>query len=116
MTPAQVRKALLNLPGVEEGSSYGTRGYKVKGKFLARFRDDETVLVLRCGFDERDFRLRADPATFFVTPHYDGYPAVLIRIAKVRPTVLREVLDEAWRRQAPKRLLQPPKGASKVRP
>ncbi|MGB7212672.1 MAG: MmcQ/YjbR family DNA-binding protein [Gemmatimonadales bacterium] len=105
MTPAAVRKAILDLPAVEEGRAYGTRGYKVKGKFLARFRDDETVLVLRCGFDERDFRLRADPVTFFVEPHYDGYPAVLVRIAKVRPAVLREVLIEAWRRQAPKRLV-----------
>ncbi|MGH7531662.1 MAG: MmcQ/YjbR family DNA-binding protein [Gemmatimonadales bacterium] len=105
MTPAAVRKAILAFPGVEEGPSYGTRGFKVKGKFLARFRDDETVLVLRCGFDERDFRLRADPVTFFVEPHYDGYPAILLRIRRVRPTVLREVLTEAWRRQAPKRLI-----------
>src|SRR5688572_679391 len=73
------RRILLALPGVEEGPCYGTAGFRVRKKFLARLRDDDEVLVVKCGFDERDVRLRADPETFFTTDHYRGYPTVLVR-------------------------------------
>jgi hypothetical protein len=91
---------------VEEGLSYGTPGFRVHGKFLARMWEDGKVLVVKCGDTERDFRMQADPETFFVTDHYRGYPTVLIRLARVTPGDLREVLREAWRRQAPKRLVK----------
>jgi hypothetical protein len=99
-----VRRIALSLPGVEEGTSYGTPGFRVKGKFLARMWEDGEVLVVKCGEDERDFRLQADPDAFFVTDHYRGYPTVLVRLKKVSETALREVLEAAWRRSAPKRL------------
>jgi len=101
-----VRKLALALPGVEEGSAYGTPALRVRGKFMVRLREDNESLAVKCGFDERDFRLRADPGTFFVTDHYKGYPAVLVRLDRVSPEVLREVLEEAWRRGAPKRLVK----------
>jgi len=100
-----VRRVALALPGVEEGSSYGTPGFRVRGKFLARMKEDGETLVVKCGDDERDFRMQADPETFFITDHYRGYPTVLIRLARVRLGDLREVLAEAWRRNAPKRLI-----------
>ena len=50
--------------------------------------------------------LAEDPATFFVTPHYEGYPGVLVRLATVRPDQLRELVVEAWRLVAPKRLVR----------
>jgi hypothetical protein len=56
-----VRRLLLTLPGVEEGPCYGTPGFRIKGRFLARLRDDGEVLVVKCGDDERDFRMQADP-------------------------------------------------------
>lgn len=98
------RGLLLGLPGVEEGPCYGTAGFRVRRKFLARFRDDDRTLVVKCGFDERDFRLRADPDAFFTTDHYRGYPTVLVRLSKVGRADLRALLDHAWRRLAPKRL------------
>ncbi len=55
--------------------------------------------------DERDLRIRADPATFFTTDHYRGYPTVLVRLATVDPADLRDVLEQAWRLHAPKRLV-----------
>lgn len=103
---AAVRKLALALPGVEEGTAYGTPAVRVRGKFMARLREDNESLAVKCGFDERDFRLRADPGTFFVTDHYKGYPAVLVRLDRVSPEVLREVLEEAWRRGAPKSLVK----------
>ncbi len=96
----------LEFPGVEVGTSYGTPALRVRGKLMARLREDNESLAVKCGFDERDFRLEADPATFFVTDHYRGYPTVLVHLAKVSPTVLREVLEQSWRRAAPKRLVR----------
>jgi hypothetical protein len=106
VTLAIVRRLALALPGVEEGVSYGTPGFRVRGKFLARLWEDGATLVVKCGDDERDFRMKANPETFFVTDHYRGYPTVLVRLARVRQADLQAVLEEAWRRQAPKRLVK----------
>ena len=105
VTLAVVRRLAVGFPGVEEGTSYGTPGFRVRGKFLARLWEDGEVLVVKCGDDERDFRMQADPKTFFCTDHYRGYPTVLVRLARVRVEELREVLEQAWRRSAPKRLV-----------
>jgi hypothetical protein len=99
------RRLALTFPGVEEGPSYGTPGFTVRGKFLARLREDVETLAVNCGFDERNFRMQADPETFFTTDHYRGYPTVLIRLPQVRLADLRAVLEQAWRRRAPKRLV-----------
>ena len=104
VTVASTRRLLLSLPGTEEGPSYGTAGFRVRGKFLARLRDNDTVLVVKCGDIERDLRLEADPRAFFTTDHYRGYPTVLIRLDAVHQDDLREVLEVAWFRIAPKRL------------
>ena len=78
----------------------------MKGKFLARVREDGETLAIKCGDDERDFRMQADPGTFFVTDHYRGYPVVLVRLAKVSRQDLQEVIEQAWRLNAPKRLVK----------
>ena len=101
----RVRRLLLALPGVEEGPCYGTPGFRVRGKFLARLRDDGETLVVKCGDDERDLRMQADPANFFTTDHYRGYPTVLVRLATVDTGALSGLLEVAWRRSAPKRLV-----------
>ncbi len=100
-----VRRVALALPGVVEGSSYGTPGFRVRAKFMARMWEDGETLVVKCGDAERDFRMQADPAAFFITDHYRGYPTVLVHLSKVRIADLRDVLEEAWRRNAPKRLV-----------
>jgi hypothetical protein len=114
VTPAVVRRICLALPGVEEAPSYGTAGFRVRKKFLGRLRDHDTVLVVKCGFEERDIRLRADPDTYFVTDHYRGYPTVLVRLDRVREDDLAELLEHTWRLAAPKRLVAEHDGA--VRP
>jgi hypothetical protein len=50
--------------------------------------------------------LADDPAVFFTTPHFDGYPAVLIRLEEIGLADLEEVIVEAWLARAPKRLVQ----------
>ena len=105
VTFANARRLALALPGVEEGPSYGTPGFRVRGKFLARVWEDGKTLVVKCGDDERDVRLQMNPDTFFVTDHYRGYPTVLVRLPRVTLPVLRELLEVAWRRLAPRSLL-----------
>lgn len=105
VTSEAARRLLLALPRVEEGPCYGTPGWRVKKKFLARLKEDGDTLVVKVGDEERDILMAADPKTFFTTAHYAGYPTVLVRLSSVRAAVLRQVLEQAWRRIAPKRLL-----------
>jgi hypothetical protein len=60
--------------------------------------------------------LASEPDVFFTTPHFNGYPAVLVRMELIPADVLREVVVEAWLCRAPKRLValylqaHPPEG------
>jgi len=89
------RRIALSFPGVEEGTSYGTLAFRFRKKFLARLREDGETIALRIGFDERDILMQMDPATFFITDHYRGYPAVLVRLGSVGEERLRDVLTQA---------------------
>ncbi len=92
------RRLLLGLPNVVEGRSYGMPSFLLNGRFLARFRDDDTVLVLQLAtIGEREVLMELDPRAFFFTEHYRNYPAVLIRLAEVVPPLLTDVVTEAWR-------------------
>jgi hypothetical protein len=101
----EVRQFARTLPGIEEGTSYGTPAFRVRGRFLGRLHDDGERLVLKIDLAEREALLQMQPSTFTVTPHYEPYPLVLIRLETVDPLELRELLTEAWRREAPKRLV-----------
>ena len=94
---ADARRLLLGLENVVEGTSYGMPSFLLNGRFLARFRDDDTVLVLRiASIDDRDVLMQLEPRAFFFTDHYRNYPAVLIRLAEVPRTLLRDVVTQAW--------------------
>lgn len=94
-------------PGVEPGTWFGTPALKVQGKGgMCRLRTDPDALVLRViDLSEREALLQGQPEAFFSTPHYDGYPYVLVRLDKVDPEELAELLEDAWRIRAPKRLV-----------
>lgn len=107
MTREQVHALIMALPCVEEGTSYGEPSYKVKGKFLTRLRlEDESLVLADVGFDEREMLMEAEPKTFHITPHYQGYPSVLARIASLDPGSLRNFLDRRWRKIAPRALVK----------
>lgn len=93
------------LPGVEEGTSYGTPALKVKGKVLARLWEDGETMVLRTTFEARTHLLATRPRAFFFTEHYRDYPLVLVRLSAVTEAVIDPLLVDAWRHVAPKRLL-----------
>lgn len=100
---AAVRRCFVALPGVVEGTSYGTPAFRVGKKFLARLREDGEDLVVRVGFEERETLLDAAPQTFHVTDHYAGHPMVLVRLAAVKAADLARIAELAWRLEAPKR-------------
>jgi hypothetical protein len=102
----------LRFPGVEAGTSYGTPALRVRGKSMCRLRSDPDALVVRVlDLPDREALLRGNPEVFFSTPHYDGYPYVLVRLDAVAPQELEELIEDAWRIRAPKRLVAEHDGA-----
>jgi len=102
----QICEIALKLPGVEEGTSYGTAALKVKGKLLARLKEDGQSVVFRVTFDQRDLLMQTRPKVFFITDHYLGYPAVLMRLSAATARQAGDIIEMAWRFVAPKRLLE----------
>ena len=94
---ADARRLLLDLPNVEEGTSYGMPSFLLNGRFFARFRDDDTVLAVRiASIDDRDVLMQLDPRAFFFTDHYRDYPTVLIRLADVPRALFADVVRKSW--------------------
>ena len=94
------------LPETEEGIWFRTPCLRVRKKSFCRMKEDGETLVVRVvDLEDKEALLRSDPDVFFTTPHYDGYPYVLVRLAPVAPEQLRELIEDAWRLTAPKRVL-----------
>jgi hypothetical protein len=97
----------LRLPGVEVGTSFRTPALRVRGKGMCRLRTKPAALVLRVSdMGEREALLQGQPDVFFTTPHYDGYPYVLVRLEVADPVELAELLEDAWRVFAAKRVVK----------
>ncbi len=99
-----VRQIAQTLPGAEESTSYRTPAFKVKGKLFARQHQDGESLVVGVDFEKREEMMSAAPEKFYITDHYLNYPWMLVRMSKVRPDELRDLLIGSWRRAAPKHL------------
>jgi len=73
---------------------------------FARVRDEPDSLVVWVeSEDEKNALIASEPAKFFTTPHYDGHASVLVRLPAVDRPELGELLTDAWRARAPKRLV-----------
>jgi len=92
---AVIRRTVSALPGVEEGTSYGTPAWRHKGKLLARLHQDGGSIVLKVGNETRDHLLQADSGTFFITDHYVGYPMVLAHLDRLSAADLKKLLLRA---------------------
>ena len=94
-----VRDIGLKLPGVQESTAYGARALKVQGQLLACIPSNRSAepdsLVVRVDFDDRTELLAADPDVYYVTDHYVGYSAVLVRLSLITPDTLRDLLGMA---------------------
>jgi hypothetical protein len=108
-----VRETMLALPGVEEGTSYGTPALRIQKFLLCRFHQDGKSLVVPVDPEDREILVEVDPESFYLTDHYRNYPYMLARLASVDPGALRDLLEDAWRRHAPKRLVGDYEGRSR---
>lgn len=115
-----VRRIALALPGTDERSSRGLPQWRVNGKLFTWERPlrradvealgenapaGEDILGARVAdLGVKEAMIADDPAVYFTTPHFDGYPAILVRLGRIPVAELEEVITEAWLARAPKRL------------
>jgi hypothetical protein len=114
-----VRRIALALPESSERPSHGRASWRVRdkgfvwerplrpseAKALGDDAPDGPILGVRVEhLGAKEALLADDPRVFFTTPHFDGFPAVLMRLEEVAPNELEELIVEAWLCRAPKRL------------
>jgi hypothetical protein len=105
-TWAHVVAAGRGLPETEEGTWLRTPCLRVRKKSFCRMKEDGETLVMRVvDLEDKEALLRSEPELFFTTPHYDGYAFVLVRLEAVDRGRLGELIEDAWRLSAPKRLV-----------
>jgi len=95
-TWADVRRIALALPGAQEATTYGQPCFKVNGRPFVNVGRVEGAIVTRAPDDERDLLISARPDAYFVTPHYEGWEAVLVRLDAVDEDELAGRIEDAW--------------------
>ena len=115
---ADVRRVALSLPETVEAPNHFAFSVRSKGKLKGfvwvwmervtpkepRVPQPDVIAVRVASLADKDFLVALDPAKFFTEPHYNGFPAVLVRLPAVTARELKPILTEAWRCQAPKDL------------
>jgi hypothetical protein len=110
------------LPGVEVTTAWGQPALKVRGKMFACLAShksaEQNTLVVKMDFAQRDALIEEAPETYYLKEHYVGYPCVLVRLSRVHPDALRELILNAHRYVAAgksRKLMQPDNGVRKRR-
>jgi hypothetical protein len=128
-TQADVRRIALSLPDTVEASNHFAFSVRNKGKLKGfvwvwmervipkkpRIPQPHVIAVRVASLDDKDVLLELDPTKFFTEPHYNGFPAVLVRLPAVTAGELRLLITEAWRCQAPKGVEPNRRGARRSR-
>jgi len=118
-TQSDVRKIALSFPDTVEGEGQFSfsvlNGRKYKGfawvwmervdPRKARVPCADVLAVRVANLDTKEILLMADEQKFFTEKHYNGFPAVLVRLKKIGRAELRALLADAWKSQAPKKLV-----------
>jgi hypothetical protein len=105
-TEADVRRICRSLPETIEKPYEGLPGFRIKNKLFARLRKNPDALVVwRPDVAEKKALITSEPEKFFETPHYEGHPAVLVRLEAVAVDELTELLTESWALRAPARVV-----------
>ncbi len=114
-----VRRIALALPETSERTSRGNASWRVRDKLfvwerplrqpdlraLGEAAPTGPILGARVEHSgAKEALLADDPGVYFTTPHFDGYPAILVRLEEIGTDALEELIVEAWLVQAPKRL------------
>jgi hypothetical protein len=115
-----VRRIARSLPGAKEGLDHFGFSVENKGKAKGfawvwaerihpkkpRVPNPEVLAVRVANESEKQLLLESDQDKFFTEPHYNGFPAVLVRLPAVAGDELAELITDAWRCQAPKALVE----------
>ncbi len=106
-TDDDVRRIAFSLPEVTEKPSYGTPGFRVKDKLFLRIREEAEggLVVFVPDLLDKEALLASDTDVFFTTPHYDGYPTVLVNLDAIDLDLLTELITDSWRIKAPTKVL-----------
>jgi hypothetical protein len=98
---ALVEKIGRTLPDVEVTTTWGKPALKVRGRMFVCIASHKSAepdtLVVMMDFADRDALLADDPATYYLKEHYVGYPCVLVRLSRVHPDALRDLVIGAHR-------------------
>lgn len=95
-----IRKFLLSLPDVSEGTSWDAVSFKVNKKAIVFWNPKYDCPVFKVPFEERDFLLEVDSETFFTTDHHRNFPCILGRPEKLDIEWVKGQLYKTWRKQA----------------
>jgi hypothetical protein len=106
MQARTVRRIALELPDAEERETWETATFRVRNRIFVMFAERERDLWIKSTHDEQKALIAMDPDTFFVPPYVGPNGWIGVRIRTVDPDELRELVTEAWRLTAPKRLVQ----------
>jgi hypothetical protein len=120
-TQADVRRIALSLPETEEGKDHFAFSVRSKGKSKGfawvwmervdpkkpRVANQGVIAVRVANNAQKDLIIDSNSKKFFTEPHYNGFPAVLVRLKAVTVADLKVLLAEAWRCQAPAALVKP---------
>ncbi len=94
------------LPGVVAGATYnGVPALRVNDRPFASLKEDGQM-VLHCPHDRKEMLLELAPETYFQTPHFHGWPGLIVRLDRIDDGELAGRLEDAWRFKAPKRLVK----------
>jgi hypothetical protein len=96
-----VRRIASELPDVEDAAAYGSPAIKVRGKLLTCIPINKSAepdsLAVRIGIEQRAELVATVPEVYYFTDHYANYPMVLVRLSRIHPDALRDLLGAAWR-------------------
>jgi hypothetical protein len=115
-----VRRIALSLPDTSEGDDYFSFSVRAGSKQrsfawiwlerihpkLGRVPNPDVIAVRVANEAEKQLLLGSDQEKFFTEPHYNGFPAVLIRLAAIGADELEELLTDGWRCLAPRALVK----------
>jgi hypothetical protein len=101
-----IRRMALALPEAEERETWGTPTFRVRNKIFAMFAEGSSELWVKSTFDEQRALVAMDEGTFFFPPYVGPSGWVGVRFRTVNRGELEELLVEAWRLTAPKRLVR----------
>lgn len=93
---------MKGLEGVEESTAYGSPCLKVNGHMFAciainKEAEPNTLMIRLPSSEQRDDLIAEQPEVYYLKPHYEPYPCVLVRLGRVQPDALRDLLRGAWK-------------------